>query len=901
MSMSPDLLTDALAHLAEFEFKERGGWLRQGRCPSCSRKELYTKADAPWVVRCGRLNNCGYEIHIKELYPQLFEQWSSRYPSTPKNPNAAAEAYLSIHRGFDISKIRGCYTQETYFDQKLNAGTATVRFQIGDTWWERLIDQPGRFGKKARFKYGGSYQGQWWVPPGVHPLNSQKLWLVEGIFDAIALMHHGIDALSLMSCNNYPEKALAELKANRPTGSTLPVLVWALDGNEAGRRYIRKWKARAESEGWLCQAAVIPQRGRTQQDWSDLHLLDRAQEDPEKLHLSQEGLKRYLHEGALLTAKTASEKGLLIYNNSNNHTEFEFAHSNRLYWFKLDVDKYQHALNRIGEENGGLSDDELRERALNESNSIREIANCLPVPLYFQENRITDESWYYFRVTFPHDGKPVKNTFTSSQVSTASEFKKRLLGIAPGAVYTGSNQQLERSMKNQLFNIKRVETVDFIGYSRDLSCYVLGDVAMKDGSLYTLNNEDYFDIGQLSVKSLNQSVELKINSQPHEYQTEWVSQIYEAFGSKGLAALAFWFGTLFCEQIRQAQDSYPFMEIVGEAGAGKSTLIEFLWKLFGRSHYEGFDPSKSTNAGRARNFSQVSGLPVVLIESDREVTGEGKSHVKTFDWDELKTAYNGRSIRSRGMATGGNETYEPPFRGAIVISQNNQVSGSEAIMTRIMHLYFDRAGQSATTKAAANKLSRTDVACVSGFILAATKREAAVMAILNEKAPIYENWLLENPDIRTVRIAKNHGQLMALADALRLVIKITDEQHAELHEQIVRMAVERQMATNSDHPLVIDFWDMYEFLNGDDDIEPRLNHSRNPEREIAINFNHFVMVAADHRQQVPPLRDLKNLLKTSRRYRYDGQRVVNSAIHARNINHKGSTSERCWIFLKEAP
>lgn len=901
MSMAPDILDDALQRLTEFQFKERGGWLRQGRCPSCNHKELYTKADSPWVIRCGRLNNCGYEVHIKELYPDIFEQWTSRYPATPENPNAAAEAYLSIHRGFDISKIRGCYTQESYFDQKANAGTATVRFNVGSTWWERLIDQPGRFGKKARFKFGGTYQGQWWVPPGVQPLNATKIWLVEGIFDAIALMHHGVDAVSLMSCNNYPAQALAELRANRATGSPEPVLIWALDGNEAGRRYIKKWKDRAEEDGWTCLAAVIPQRGRTQQDWSDLHLLDRAIEDADKHHLSEEGLKEYLYQGSLLTAKSASEKGLLIYSHSNNLTEFEFSHSKRLYWFRLDVEKYRSAMDRIDEEQGGLSPEELRERALNESGSIREIANCLPTPLYFQENKITDESWYYFRVEFPHDGKPVKNTFTSAQVSTASEFKKRLLGIAPGAVYTGSNQQLERSMKNQLFNIKRVATVDYIGYSKELECYVLGDVAMKEGTLYPLNSEDYFDIGQLSVKSLNQSVELTINDKPHEYTIKWVQLLYTAFGAKGLAALAFWFGTLFSEQIRMSQESYPFMEIVGEAGAGKSTLIEFLWKLFGRTHYEGFDPSKSTNAGRARNFAQVSGLPVVLIESDREVIGEGRSHVKTFDWDELKTAFNGRSIRSRGMATGGNETYEPPFRGAIVISQNNQVQGSEAIMTRIMHLYFDRAGQSAETRVAANQLARTEASSVSGFILAATKREAEIMAIVKEHTPEYERQLLDDPNIRTVRIAKNHAQLMALADALRRVIKITDKQHAELLQQIKSMAVERQIATNSDHPLVLDFWDMYEFLNGDDDFEPKLNHSRNPSTEIAINFNHFVMVAADHKQQIPALRDLKNLLKTSKRYRYDGQRVVNSAIHARNLNHKGSGSERCWIFLKETP
>jgi hypothetical protein len=56
------------------------------------------------------------------------------------------------------------------------------------------------------------------------------------------------------------------------------------------------------------------------------------------------------------------------------------------------------------------------------------------------------------------------------------------------------------------------------------------------------------------------------------------------------------------------------------------------------------------------------------------------------------------------MATGGNETYEPPFRGAIVISQNNPVNASEAILSRIVHLYFDRSTQTAASGEAADQL-----------------------------------------------------------------------------------------------------------------------------------------------------------------------------------------------------
>ncbi len=112
-----------------------------------------------------------------------------------------------------------------------------------------------------------------------------------------------------------------------------------------------------------------------------------------------------------------------------------------------------------------------------------------------------------------------------------------------------------------------------------------------------------------------------------------------------------------------------------------------------------------------------------------------------------------------------------------------------------------------------------------------------------------------------------------------------------------RMAVEREQAIEADHPLVAEFWDMYEYLNGDDQM-PVLNHARN-RAEIAINLNHFLQVASEHRQQVPPLRELRGLLKASKRHKYLSQAVVNSAIKARG-QMVGSTSERCWVFEKGA-
>ena len=58
---------------SEYGFKQVGDWLREGVCPDCSKKSLFTHAHTPRVVKCGRLNKCGMEVHVKELFDDLFK------------------------------------------------------------------------------------------------------------------------------------------------------------------------------------------------------------------------------------------------------------------------------------------------------------------------------------------------------------------------------------------------------------------------------------------------------------------------------------------------------------------------------------------------------------------------------------------------------------------------------------------------------------------------------------------------------------------------------------------------------------------------------------------------------------------------------------------------------------
>ncbi|MER2103738.1 MAG: bifunctional DNA primase/helicase [Pseudomonas atacamensis] len=901
MNMKHDLRADILQRLeSDYGLKHKAGkYMRQGECPACKKKELYAFHDDPWMIRCGR-GKCGQTWHVKEIYEDLFEDWSKRAPASEQHPSATARAYLEFARGFRLDLVQGWFTQETYFSGELNAGSATVRFALEKGgYWERLIDRPHRFGKmKARFKPGDSPRGYWWCPPCVELLDVKELWIVEGIFDAIALVHNGIAAVSAMSSAFFPEESLKALARQR--GGKLPKLVWALDNEPGAHKYTKRWVRQARALGYECEAAQTPQSDSRKVDWNDLHqrwaFIDGESERAEQI---EKDLATARYHGALLIAESASEKGVLMYEWRERH-EFHFGFDSRLYWFKMDLEKFNKAMQALESserhEDQLLNEKQRREKALRQCGGVVEIANCYPQALYFQRNEVTDESWYYFRVDFPHDSGSVKNTFTGGQVAAASEFKKRLLSMAAGAVFTGSGQQLDKIMKDQLFGLKTVETIDFIGYSKLHGCYVFGDLAVRGGIVSVVNKEDFFEFGKLRLKTLQKSIAMHIQRDSKQYRTDWLPMLWLCFGAKGIVALAFWFGSLFAEQIRTQYKSYPFLEVTGEAGAGKTTLLTFLWKLLGREH-EGFDPSKSTRAGRQRAMGQVSNMPVVLIEGDRNEPD--KAHAKGFDWDELKDFYGGGTLGTKGMKTSGNETYEPPFRGAIAISQNADVSASEAILTRIIKSHFARPEVTTESRAAADNLNQIPVEQLSHFLLLAVRAEAQVMAKFAERVLIHEQQLRRLKEIRVERIIKNHSQLMALVDCLRLVCPLDDNHVATTHQALMAMALERQAAISADHPLVADFWEVYEYLESLGE-GPQVNHSTDP-KLIAINLNEFAEKASEHRQNLADLKTLRGLLVNSRSHKWlESNKAVYSAVRASqaagNAMFNKPTTVRCWIF-----
>ncbi|WP_287001098.1 toprim domain-containing protein [Acinetobacter sp.] len=885
-----------------YSFKLKSGNKLRGRCPSCNHKEAsaWVHPDEPWVVFCPRKNNCGTENHVKELFPELFEKWEKRFKPTQEDPLKTVNAYLVEGRGFNIDKLKSLtYTQEYYKDPDLHVGSITIRFPITDQngnegWWQRILDEQGVL-KKTTFKFGWSSQNHAWLTPNTNYFESKEIWITEGIFDTIALWLSGITSFSALSSNNYPSIFLNQILAKcAETGKPLPKLVWAFDNDQAGHDGILKFIEQARADGFECEAA-LPPAGRKKMDWNDLYKQDR---------LKFTDIETYKYYGSLLIAEKAVDKGILIYKHKGTKS-FPFDFNNQVYWFKLDMDKYDDYMKGIDFENDDNQDwaqeekdqaiAERRDAAILAAADAKLIMDCRPRGLYYQYMAEIDEADYYFQIDFPRGAKTIKNTFSASHISSASEFKKRLLHVAPGKFYKGNSNQLDAFLERELTDIKRVELINYVGYNADHKAYVLGDIAYQSGRQFLINKEDYFELPRHTNLKCRKPFALDINAKMNEYKKEWINDLIDAYSVRGLVTLTAFFGSLYAQQIRKMHKSFPFFEAGGEPGTGKSTLLLFLWKLFGRIKYEGIDPVKSTKSGLIRTFRQVSNLPVVLIESERE---NEKGVVKQFDWDSLKTLFDGGSLGAQGVKNGGNETYEPPFMGTIIVSQNAEVVSTTPIMERIVQIKFTKDQLSKSSLYAARRLEKYEPQDVSQFILNCLNKENAVLETYREGFEKYDSILHdEKYNVRSSRVVQNHAQFLALFDSLcKHIVEIPLQIQKQVQDEIIAMAQTRDKVIKSDSIIVQNFWNTIEEMESSiphlQHHDSVLNHSAKTDI-FAINFAHLYKVAADYRYSLPELNELQTALRHSLHYRFiEANKPIQSKI--------ANMSKRCWIFEKPA-
>lgn len=866
----------------QFQLKVRGtNALREGVCPECDKKTLWTWIETPGVVQCNRQTKCGYNESTRNMFPDLFDDLDKKYPKTTENPNATADAYLAMVRGFPLDNLRGAYSQHSYYHPHGDRGTTSIRFYLDrekDVYWERLMDtviitdQDGSTSTR-NMNFKGAFKNLWWQPPLQTIDKDDTVYLTEGIFDAIALWLAGHKVCAIMSAGSLPKEALKAHFAKK--------VKWrlALDNDQAGRKYSKKHVEWLLAEGEHA-GAIFSSEGLSKLDWNDLY----QREQLEKQHF-----RNYRYYGKLELVKSPSEKAQLIFDHAE-YKEYFFTFSlfNRMYRCTVDKKEYEIASDELTDSKKNT--DEIKEGAFFTAGKALSEGNCNIELLHILESEIGDDPLYRVKVSFDNDAASRQIDLTGNSFSSASEFKKAVMVKAPGALCTLTNKSMEHRFLNW-FKTKpvTVRSLDYAGYNKETDAYIYQDFAVQNGKIIKVNTDGFFALKQFGIKSHMDLKQKLTDTAP----IAWLADYKLAYGDGGLVALCWWVGVMYAEQIRADYRSYPFIEIVGEAASGKSDMIDFLWKLYGRES-DSFNPNSSSLAGRTRKMAESSNLPLVFNETDNEMAAEN-NHMKKFNWDEWKDLFDGLIGRMLGVKSNDNKTKNALFRSALCIVQNMPVFASEAILSRIVHLQFDRSHHSTPGKHASDRLKRLAITDVSGFLLQSNMRSKTFMTLFAERLVVHVAALQQDKAITLSRIIENHAKMMAISDCLHLLMSISAADVAVIHKQLIEMAKTRQNALREDTPRVQLFWENFNYLNTrfDDNgkdikAEHTINHHKDPEDYIAVNAVQYYTMVNDRGMEKIETVELHKILPTSIEYEFIGKKVITSRIT--------QTKKRCWVF-----
>jgi len=662
-------------------------------CPQCGKPEAYAHATEPNVILCHRFNQCGERTLTRDLYPDLFTKFEERFPKTEQNQRATAEAFLQA-RGLDISLFS--FTQNCVIEQGKAYPTVCITFD--EVTFQRLIDYKGK--NKTRLS---TYQGKAYSTKSV--AGAKRVYVVEGILDALSLEQSGVPAIATLSSVHNPKYCFIDNVH----------YVLAFDNDKAGIKAVNKIKAYLNEKNISFSVALPP----TGKDWNDL-LIQGA--------LSSDRLEQTLEfcawRGALVLA------------------------GNALDYFKIYVKRkpYSNAIFEFNQQTykGILKYDKKTDKRT-DYKVIRLLDCTLNITYSIEDASLQYESRLCHIVKASSKREGVNTIrFKGADFSALNDFKSKLLQYR--LLFFGSGYDLIL-LAEYLFNKKpiKVRECQALGYDSISNCYVFTKFMYdKAGKHYTIDQDGYFHQHKLKPfsgqdKSITHIGEIDTKA--------FITDLYNAYGDKGLLALGFWVSTTFSHVIFEEFGFFPFMSLHGDPHCGKSDLTTTLNRCF-YIDSEGLPMSSgNTKKGELRAISQKSSMVTAMLE--------GRKNNSRFDYDSILPLYNRNSLQVRAQTTNDNQVHDLKFSGALAFVQNAEQFTSKPAKERVVSIYFSEDGLDYTYPAWQHlkTYSPEKLAGVGHFILSNREYfEKNINPQINETADY-----LRTKGVSIDRIAKNHA------------------------------------------------------------------------------------------------------------------------------------------------
>jgi hypothetical protein len=107
------------------------------------------------------------------------------------------------------------------------------------------------------------------------------------------------------------------------------------------------------------------------------------------------------------------------------------------------------------------------------------------------------------------------------------------MGVLSGAMWTGSDQQLETFIKRKTERLREVKTIDFIGYSKEHDVYIFDQYAVHKGQVIHKNEHDFFKTNKKEIKTLAATPVIHLNPKK-EFKPTWWRDYYALNSETGL-------------------------------------------------------------------------------------------------------------------------------------------------------------------------------------------------------------------------------------------------------------------------------------------------------------------------------------------------------------------------------
>ena len=513
----------------------------------------------------------------------------------------------------------------------------------------RLFNPPPGEGKTHNI---GSTAGLIWKHPGIEYDPGKETFVTEGIIDALSLIELGYQAIAIISAGQDPTNVdLSEFGE----------LVFAFDYDEAGKKALKKRTALYTDVKRAC-----PLRG----DWNDL-LTSLPKENAKKFF--QDRRAEFEAKAEMALAETAYDYATIFeefYGRAAGLFDFE-----RCLYFS-----YYKAT-----QNGPVL---KTERVSNFTLEVRHYQ--------LETSNIEEPMNRFFLDIFPRRGQPVACSVTAQELASPHGLTTMFLQRAR-ALWEGERPaSLALARRIVEAGAPVVRQLQIIGYERESDCYVFKHFLInRKGGLVTPNNHGFFDVSRsLSIRPAPHPT---LNPSKGLTSAEIWRLIHQAWGDKGVTALAWEVAGWWVNQIKERIGFFPFLSFCGDPQTGKTRLTRILNAIQALSE-EGLPMTRvNTQKGEIRKLAQRSGLFKALLEANN-------AEKARFDIDSILTLYNENPIQTTALKTIDIQTRDVPFLTSIMFVQNKEPFKTKAQKECIISIHFKNEDVTDETRAAFNKL-----------------------------------------------------------------------------------------------------------------------------------------------------------------------------------------------------